>query len=118
MKTAYAEIVAFITKDGSAIRELMHPSQHGSSSMSFAEATIEPGGTTLLHLHQKAEEIYHITQGTGTMRMGNAEFDIRCGDTITIAPGTKHNVTNAGSEALKILCVCHPAYSDEDTTLL
>ena len=118
MKTAYAEIVPFITKDGSVIRELKHPSQHGSSSMSFAEAIVEAGGTTLLHLHQKAEEIYHITQGTGTMRMGSAEFDIQCGDTVMIAPGTKHNVTNTGSEALKILCVCHPAYSDEDTTLL
>ena len=117
MKTAYAEIVPFITKDGSAIRELMHPSQHGSSSMSFAEATIEPGGTTLLHLHRKAEEIYHITQGTGTMRMGNAEFDIQCGDTITIPPGTLHNVTNIGDQPLKILCACHPAYSDGDTDL-
>ena len=117
MKTAYAEIVAFITKDGSVIRELMHPSQHGSSSMSFAEAIIEAGGTTLLHLHQKAEEIYHVTQGTGTMRMGSAEFEIRCGDTITIPPGTLHNVTNIGGQPLKIHCVCHPAYSDGDTDL-
>ena len=118
MKTAYAEIAPFITKDGSVIRELMHPTQHGSSSMSFAEAIVKAGGTTLLHLHQSAEEIYHITQRTGRMRLGNAEFDIQCGDTVTIPPGTLHNVTNSGDQPLKILCVCHPAYADEDTELL
>ena len=117
MKTAYAGIVPFITKDGSVIRELMHPSQHGSSSMSFAEATIDSLATTLMHLHRQSEEIYHVTQGAGTMRMGSAEFEIGCGDTITIPPGTLHNVTNIGDQPLKILCVCHPAYSDGDTDL-
>ena len=118
MKTAYADIAPFVTKDGSVIRELMHPAQHGLSAMSFAEATVEAGGATLLHCHRNSEEIYHITQGTAKMRMGNSEFDIRAGDTITIPPGTPHNVTNSGREALKILCVCHPPYADEDTALL
>ena len=118
MKTAYNEIPSFITKDGSEIRELMHPAQHGSSSMSFAEAIIEAGATTRLHFHVRSEEIYHVTNGEGPMRLGNNEFGIRCGDTITIAPGTPHNVSNSGDQPLKILCVCHPAYADEDTALL
>ena len=118
MKTTYADIAPFVTKDGSVIRELMHPSTHGASAMSFAEAIVEAGGTTLMHLHRKSEEIYHLTQGTGKMRMGKVEFDIRSGDTITIPPGTPHNVTNTGDAALKILCVCHPAYADDDTALL
>jgi len=118
MKTAYPDIAPFVTKDGSVIRELMHPSQHGPSTMSFAEATVTAGATTLMHLHRNSEEIYHVTQGSGKMRMGTAEFDIRGGDTIIIAPGTPHNVTHTGGEALKILCVCHPPYADEDTRLL
>ena len=118
MKTAYAEITSFVTKDGSEIRELMHPAQHGSSAMSFAEAIIEARATTRLHIHMRTEEIYHVTDGEGTMRMGDIELSIRCGDTVTIAPGTQHNVTNTGVQPLKILCVCHPAYTDEDTELL
>ncbi len=118
MKTGYADIAPFVTKDGSLIRELMHPSQHGLSTMSFAEATVDAGGMTLVHLHSRAEEIYHITQGAGTMRLGATEFAIRAGDTITIPPGTPHNVINTGGEALKILCVCHPPYADDDTQLL
>ena len=100
------------------IRELLHPSRHGAGTMSFAEATVATGATTLLHLHRNSQEIYHVTQGTGTMRMGDAEFDICRGDTIAIPPGTPHNVTSSGGELLKILCVCHPPYTDDDTVLL
>ena len=117
MKTGYAEIEPFVTKDGSMIRELMHPGQHAPSTMSFAEASIEPGGTTLSHFHRTSEEIYHVIHGMGTMRLGETEFDIRVGDTIMIAPGTPHNVTNTGNAQLKILCVCHPPYADVDTQL-
>lgn len=118
MKTTYADAPPFITKDRSVIRELMHPARHAPSTMSFAEAIIHSGGTTLMHFHHASEEIYHVTQGAGTMRLGTTEFDIHAGDTIMISPGTRHNVTNTAEEPLKILCVCHPPYSDEDTALL
>ena len=107
-----------MTKDASLIRELIHPSQHGPTTMSFAEATVEAGGTTLMHLHRESEEIYHITQGMGTMRLGGAEFEIHVGDTINIAPGTPHNVTNTGVAQLKIICVSCPPYADGDTALV
>ena len=51
--THYSEIKAFTTKDGSVIRELMHPSIHGSSQQSLAEATVPVGATTFLHQHSK-----------------------------------------------------------------
>lgn len=118
MKTAYADIAPFVTKDGSLIRELMHPANHGPGAMSFAEAIVESGATTALHLHPNSEEIYHVTNGVGRMLLGEEEFDIRAGDTIKIKPGTAHNLTNTDAAPLRILCVCHPAYSDEDTVLL
>ena len=118
MKTAYTDIASFVTKDGSLIRELIHPNSHNATTLSFAEAIVEPGITTHLHRHLRAEEIYHITSGTGQMRLGEREFAISAGDSIVIAPGTAHNVTNTGGDSLKILCACHPPYADEDTELL
>lgn len=121
MKTSYQSVPAFVTKDGSTIRELMHPNVHaamGSHAQSFAEAIVEPGTTTLLHIHPITEEIYHITSGVGQMILGENVFDIASGDTIVIVPGTKHCVTNTGTVPLKILCASSPAYSDEDTVLL
>jgi len=118
MKSSYASATPYITKDGSQIRELMHPATHGNRAQSFAEAIVEPGMKTLLHRHRVAEEIYHITQGMGRMTLGGEEFTVQTGDTVCIAPGTAHCVENSGDVPLKILCACTPPYTHEDTQLL
>jgi mannose-6-phosphate isomerase-like protein (cupin superfamily) len=118
MKTVYASVTPFVTKDGSQIRELMHPAQHGNHAQSLAEATVAPGMHTALHRHRISEEIYHITQGAGRMKLGERVFDVAVGDTICIAPGTAHCIACVGEVALKILCACSPAYAHEDTELL
>ena len=51
LKTEYEKVEAYTTKDNSIIRELMHPSVHGNSKQSIAEATVPPGGVTILHKH-------------------------------------------------------------------
>jgi mannose-6-phosphate isomerase-like protein (cupin superfamily) len=116
--TRYADVADFVTKDGSVIRELLHPGHHAVRSMSFAEAVVAAGETTQLHCHRLSEEIYHITRGSGRMRLGDREFAVATGDSVVIAPGTPHCITATGSTPLHILCACHPPYSHEDTHLL
>ena len=118
MRTRYADITAYTTKDGSEIRELMHPSLHGNVEQSFAEARIPPGENTLLHRHHHSEELYHVTAGSGRMVLGDEEFVIATGDTVAIPPGTPHRVINDGSEPLVILCCCSPPYAHDDTELM
>jgi mannose-6-phosphate isomerase-like protein (cupin superfamily) len=116
--TKYEEIEPYITKDGSIIRELIHPAVHGNSNQSLAEATVPAGGKTFLHMHGTSEEIYYITGGSGIMTLGSEEFEVGKGDTIFIAPETPHRIQNTGNEPLKILCCSAPAYEHEDTELL
>jgi mannose-6-phosphate isomerase-like protein (cupin superfamily) len=118
MKTSYADAPPYATKDGSVIRELVHPAVHGNRAQSFAEATVAPGAATRLHRHLVTEEIYHFTQGAGMMTLGDQRFAVAAGDTVCIAPGTPHCVENTGELPLKILCACSPAYSHDDTELL
>jgi mannose-6-phosphate isomerase-like protein (cupin superfamily) len=118
MKSSYVSATPYITKDGSQIRELMHPAVHGNRAQSLAEAIIEPGAKTSLHHHRVTEEIYHITQGVGRMTLGGEEFTVQSGDTICIAPGMAHCVENITNMPLRILCACAPAYSHEDTDLV
>ena len=116
--THYKDISTYITKDGSEIRELMHPDHHGSVNQSLAEARVTPGTETQRHLHRLTEELYHITQGEGLMSLGDETFPVKPGDTVLIPPGTPHAIRNEGENALIILCCCSPAYSHEDTELL
>lgn len=117
-KTCYENIAPFVTRDGSIIRELIHPSQGTAVRQSLAEATVSSGTATALHRHCAAEEIYHVTRGTGVMTLGRDVLEIREGDSILIPPGTPHRLHNQGEGDLVVLCCCCPPYSHEDTELL
>lgn len=117
-KTRYGDVLPYVTKDGSEIRELLHPNLHGNRNQSLAEATVPPGCKTLLHRHSRTEELYHITAGQGLMTLGEDSFPVEKGDTVQIPPGTAHCIETLGNEVLKLLCCCSPAYSHEDTEVL
>ena len=107
----------FRTKDGSEIRELLAHRNSSIRNQSLAEASIPVGGSTMEHIHAKAEEIYFITHGVGRMRLGQAEREVRPGDAIAIPPGQAHKLWNTGDEPLRLLCCCAPAYEHEDTII-
>lgn len=118
IKSHYKAIPSYITRDGSEIRELMHPAVQGNKQQSLAEAIIRVGEQTQLHRHLKSEELYHVTAGQGVMQLDDERFAITPGDTVAIPPGTPHAVKNTGNEPLRILCCCAPPYSHDDTELL
>ncbi len=108
---------AFITKDGSEIRELLAQRNSAIRNQSLAEARLPVGGATQEHYHARTEEIYYITHGTGRMRIDGEVADVVVGDAIAIRPGQRHKLWNTGTEPLRLLCCCAPAYEDNDTTI-
>ncbi|MCE9569453.1 MAG: cupin domain-containing protein [Rhodocyclales bacterium] len=118
MQTRYPDVPAYVTRDGSTIRELMHPALHGNRLQSLAEATVDAGSRTQLHRHALTEELYHVTAGSGIMTLGDSLLKVGVGDTVLIPPGTPHRIEATGAEPLRILCCCSPPYSHDDTELL
>ena len=108
---------AFITKDGSEIRELLAYRNSAIRNQSLAEARVPVGGSTQEHYHAKAEEIYFITHGVGRMRIEEELRDVKTGDAIAIPPGQKHKLWNTGAETLRLLCCCAPCYEHSDTII-
>lgn len=118
MLSQYDSIKEYITKDGSEIRELIHPLIHGNKRVSVAEAIIKPRTKTLKHYHQKSEEVYLVTAGKGMMERDKELFAITRGDSIVIMPGQIHSLQNDSSKELVVICCCAPAYGHEDTVLV
>lgn len=108
-------VPSFITKDGSEIRELLACRNSAIRQQSLAEARVPVGGSTQEHYHARTEEIYFITAGRGRIRIEGEEAEVQAGDAIAIPPGCKHKLWNLGSEPLRLLCCCAPAYEHEDT---
>jgi mannose-6-phosphate isomerase-like protein (cupin superfamily) len=111
------QLEAFVTMDGSSIRELAGPAWTAARHQSLAEATLAPGGETAEHYHPQTEELYYFTAGAGRLRLGEEEADVSAGDCVVIAPGTPHKLFNTGPDPLVLLCCCAPAYSDADTVM-
>jgi mannose-6-phosphate isomerase-like protein (cupin superfamily) len=111
------EQAPFTTKDGSEIRELLAYRNSVIRHQSLAEARLPVGGSTQEHYHPRTEEIYYITQGTGKMRIEGETREVRPGDAIAIPPGQKHKLWNTGSETMRLLCCCAPAYEHADTVI-
>ena len=107
----------FITKDGSEIRELLAHRNSVIRNQSLAEARLRPGASTQEHYHRRTEEIYYITHGRGRMKIENELREVQPGDAIAIPPGLRHKIWNTGTEVLRLLCCCAPAYEHEDTVL-
>jgi len=112
------QVPAFTTKDGSEIRELLAHRNSVIRKQSLAEARLPVGGSTQAHYHPETEEIYYITHGTGRMKIGEEVQKVEVGDAIAIPPGAPHKIWNNGTETLRFLCCCAPAYEHEDTVLL
>ena len=110
-----SDLPAFITKDGSEIRELLAYRNSAIRNQSLAEARLPVGASTREHYHPKAEEIYFITAGQGQMRIEGEMRDVRVGDAIAIPPGQRHKLWNTGGEVLRLLCCCAPCYEHDDT---
>jgi mannose-6-phosphate isomerase-like protein (cupin superfamily) len=111
------KVPAFITKDGSEIRELLAHRNSAIRNQSLAEARLPIGGATQEHHHPRTEEIYYITHGTGRIRIEGEVRDVVAGDAIAILPGQRHKLWNTGAEPLRLLCCCAPAYEHNDTII-
>jgi mannose-6-phosphate isomerase-like protein (cupin superfamily) len=108
--TSVEGVEAFVTKDGSTIRELHH-----TQVQSLAEATLEVEQATKRHYHRVAEEIYFVLKGQGRMEVDGDVTHVRPGDAVLIPAGAWHQLENNGTSELRILCCCAPPYSHDDT---
>ena len=81
------EVAAFVTKDGSEIRELLAHRNSAIRNQSLAEAKLAPGASTQEHYHGRTEEIYYITHGQGRIRIDGEIRELTVGDAIAIPPG-------------------------------
>jgi mannose-6-phosphate isomerase-like protein (cupin superfamily) len=114
---SYAELDAFVTLDGSEIREWAGRVSAPARNQSLAEAIIPLGGATAEHYHLASEELYLLTAGEGRLIIDGEERLLREGDCALIPPGARHKLLNTGPVPLRIICACSPAYADEDTCL-
>jgi quercetin dioxygenase-like cupin family protein len=68
----------------------------------------EPGQEQAGHRHAVGDKLYFVLSGTGRIRVGNDERDVRPGDLVCAPAGEDHAVRNPGPERLVLLVMMAP----------
>ncbi|MBM3269982.1 MAG: cupin domain-containing protein [Candidatus Sericytochromatia bacterium] len=79
-----------------------------SERISLIVTRLPPGGVNCpFHFHHKSEELFYILEGTGTLRYGTEESEVRAGDVVACPPGPAgaHQFVNTGTEPLSYLAI-------------
>ena len=89
---------------GGPIRMVFTPETANTKNFLFAIGYFKPGEGLKAHLHPESEEVYYVTEGTGTVYLGKEreEVQIEPEMAIYIPPGLIHQVKNTGKENLVI----------------
>jgi mannose-6-phosphate isomerase-like protein (cupin superfamily) len=111
------DVKPYRTKDGSLVREIVHPDHIPVRHLSLAEALLEAGSSTALHYHTESEEVYYVIRGAGALMIAGEEAEIGPGQAILIPSHQRHRVVNTGNEDLVFLCISSPPYTHEDTQI-
>lgn len=74
---------------------------------------IQPGHDIGLEVHDDHDQFLRIEQGTATVHMGPSENDLTEStasddDAVFVPAGTWHNLTNTGTEVLKVYSIYSP----------
>ena len=70
------------------------------------------------HLHENANEVQYILEGTGTIWLGDKEVTVKPGDLVVIPKGTPHGGTKTNGRAIKSIAIKTPPQAPDDVKLL
>ncbi|HKA20941.1 MAG TPA: cupin domain-containing protein [Blastocatellia bacterium] len=102
------------TPHNSEIRPLIDRTTSPVTQCSLAEEMLPPGCAVTPHHHRDLEEIYYIVSGEGLMTVGEHSREVGVGDAVYIPRGHRHSLKNTGTEPIKLILVCGPAFFYED----
>jgi mannose-6-phosphate isomerase-like protein (cupin superfamily) len=105
------------TRHGSEIRPLIDRTTSEITRCSLAEEILPPGAAVTPHHHRQLEEVYYILSGRGVMTVGDEQREVGAGDAIYIPRDHRHTLENTGTEPIRLLLVCGPAFFYEDEIL-
>jgi mannose-6-phosphate isomerase-like protein (cupin superfamily) len=80
-----------------------------ATQFSLGHVTLEPHGGQVPWHNQEQEEIYFVIEGNGEMCLGDERRELKTGQAVYIPSGVFHQLTNTGTEPMRMLYCYGPA---------
>jgi mannose-6-phosphate isomerase-like protein (cupin superfamily) len=83
--------------------------KNGARELCVFEQWVAPGVGAPTHSHT-VEEVLTVLAGNAEVRIGDARFELRAGQSVIVPAGCDHGFTNTGSGRLHVHAVLASAY--------
>ena len=104
-----AKDAAVLANPGKRSEQLVWARNAPDASVTITRVTMQPGAVSTRHAHARAEQIWIVERGAGTLLLaGDAQAELRAGDIVRTPPGETHGVINTGDEPLVYLAITAP----------
>lgn len=84
------------------------PASDGAGEVQHVEMWVDPGGGVTAHIHPSMEERFTVVEGRPEFLAGRQWRSAAPGETVVVAPGTRHAFRNRGEEVAHVLCDARP----------
>jgi quercetin dioxygenase-like cupin family protein len=103
-----------VEADFGRMRWLLDGDRAPGTHMTLGEVTINSGHKNPLHVHDNAEEVLYLIDGTLEHRVGDEVFHLEAGDVIRVPAGVPHDARSVGDGPAKmVVAYDHPHRSFE-----
>src|SRR5262252_9867627 len=93
---------------GALSKPLVMPQTAGSRHLDYRISMYQPMAYVELHGHEIQEQVYHVLDGEGLMRIDGKQHVVRKHDVIFLPPGVKHDIANTGLVDLIFIVATSP----------
>lgn len=84
-----------------------------SQNLSVKQEKMPSGTSEKPHFHEYAEQFFYILTGEATFYLNDERLTVKAGESISILPGSKHNISNETSEDLEFLVISSPSTNND-----
>ena len=97
---------------GALSKPLVMPETAGAKHLDYRISMYQPMARVALHKHKVQEQIYHVLEGEGLMKIDGQARVVRRHDVIFLPPGVEHDIQNTGLVDLVFLVITSPVTDD------
>lgn len=103
-KRGFVDDIEKLTEENSDFRRVLYT----GSQMQLVLMALQPGEEIGEEVHEDRDQFFRVEQGEGEVLIDGKRTAIRSDMAIIVPAGARHNVTNTGTEPLKVYTLYAP----------
>ncbi|MDR2023116.1 MAG: cupin domain-containing protein [Hungatella sp.] len=103
------------TKRGGRMKVYASPKTVGCTQLVLGNTILQPGESTIEHLHDYSEEVLYILKGRGAVLLEGVKHNVQEGTVILAKKGQRHKIINEGREEMELIFASAPLAPSPET---